>query len=227
MNNFIFDPLKYHEYAQKYFNLLQNEYKGINLTAIDDFEQFFIKQIKDSTLPIEISSQFRLDLQNSSYILDVGFGGGFPILPLAYTFKNKKFLGIESKEKKVRVVSEIAQLIEQKNIQLIHQRIENVIIDIPNLIVTFKAVGQAHEFLNKLNISKKTLGLKVYFYKGPSYDTEEKFYGNDRWKLIENKDFSFNELTRKIIGFELTAPIEPLAKNKPNLSTINLSKLLR
>jgi 16S rRNA (guanine527-N7)-methyltransferase len=232
MENFVFEQERYLNFSQKYFDLLQNEFKGINLTAIDDFNLFYIKQIKDSLIPLQISKIFFKDVSKANYVLDIGFGGGFPILPLAFVNHHKKFIGIESKEKKVKVVSEIAQLLEIKNIKLLHQRIENVLIDVDNIVVTFKAVGQTKEFLEKLNVSKKIQNVQVYFYKGPNYDNDEKFYGNDQWKQIENIDYAFDEISRKLIGFKFIAPIEPSNKinfkneNKLKHSIINLSKLL-
>ena len=88
------------EFSQKYLELLTGEFSGINLTRIDGPEEFYNKQILDSVLPMEKSAVFRNALEKTKILVDIGFGGGFPILPLAFKNLDKKFYGFEKKEKK-------------------------------------------------------------------------------------------------------------------------------
>jgi 16S rRNA (guanine527-N7)-methyltransferase len=119
----------------------------------------------------------------------VGFGGGFPILPLAWKLPSSKFVGIESKNKKVEAVKSIAHSIGLQNSKFYAYRIEDVLIDLP-VVVTFKAVSRCIECLKNINSSNNDLD--VFIYKGPSFITEELPLLNNLqdWNLI-----SYNEVT--------------------------------
>lgn len=153
------------EFARDYFELLNGEFAGINLTRINNFDEFYNKQILDSILPLEQSNEFLKSLSNKKYVVDVGFGGGFPILPLAKMRPDNIFIGVETRKKKADVVRKIAAMLGLKNVFFLHARIENVLIDI-DCTITFKAVGKVNDFLSKINTS---LATEVYFYKGPGY----------------------------------------------------------
>lgn len=59
-------------------------------------------------------------------VLDVGTGGGFPGIPLAILFPETHFHLVDSIGKKIKVVQEIAQALELKNVQASHIRAEQV-----------------------------------------------------------------------------------------------------
>jgi len=87
------------EYYEKLIQLrdLTLEYnKTTNLTAIRNPEEFDLKNIIDSLLPVE-----EFDF-NEKTILDVGTGGGFPGLVLAIIFPKSKFYLLDSNNKKIK-----------------------------------------------------------------------------------------------------------------------------
>lgn len=175
------------EFAINYLNLLTNEFKGINLTRIESPEEFYNKQILDSILPLEKSKIFSKELAKAGRLLDIGFGGGFPILPLAKVLPDIKFIGIDARSKKVEVVSKISELLGLANVTLKHIRIEEIIIDKP-VIVTFKAVGKISDFLPLIKTSEKII---VCFYKGPNvYELEDFESIEKNWEIIE--EISYN-----------------------------------
>ncbi len=151
-------------FSQNYLNLLQGEFKGINLTRIDDPDEFYNKQIIDSVLPLEKSSIFLQEINKSGILVDVGFGGGFPIFPLAVKLPGIKFIGLDARSKKVEVVTAIGNMLEIKNSKLHHIRVEEVVFDLP-VVITFKAVGKISDLLSSIKSSTRVL---VCFYKGPN-----------------------------------------------------------
>ncbi len=189
-------------FSEKYYNLLVKDYAGINLTRIIDYDDFCNKQINDSVAPLDQSSTFKKNIESKDYIIDVGFGGGFPILPLAKKLPEKKFIGIETRGKKVKVVSEIAEKLKLTNVKLYHSRVENILINKPCLI-TFKAVGKVHDFLSRLNLTENCL---VYFYKGPNfYDLEKDQLEKVKnyWEIVEEADIKIKGTERRLlIGFK-------------------------
>jgi 16S rRNA (guanine527-N7)-methyltransferase len=189
------------QFTDKYLELLTGEYAGINLTRITNAQEFKDKQIIDSLAPLEQSDVFNGSIGASNVHLDVGFGGGFPLLPLANVLRGTKFVGIETRGKKCKVVGEIAQKLGLNNVAFIHSRIEDVLIDV-DATVSFKAVGKVNDFLSKLNFTKD---LKVFFYKGPGFYEQEKDQLDivkNKWDIIEEKEIDVPGVDKRlIIGF--------------------------
>ena len=162
---------KLREFSDKYLRILTTDYEGLNLTRILDPEEFYNKQIMDSILPFSDLNSVRTLFENSQTIVDIGFGGGFPILPLAFLMPDKQFIGFEASAKKAKAVNDIAQKLGLNNVNCHHERLENILFNTADTLVTFKAVGRVDKFLSILYTDKKDL--RVLFYKGPSYENDE------------------------------------------------------
>jgi 16S rRNA (guanine527-N7)-methyltransferase len=213
------------DFAKKYFDLLNGEYKGINLTRINTFDEFYNKQIIDSIGPLEASKKFNQSLESTKILLDVGFGGGFPVLPIAFMKPDFLCMGVDTRGKKARVVSEIAAKLGLKNVKLFHSRIEHVLID-KRITCTFKAVGKVNDFLNKINTTEK---IHVYFYKGPNFYTLESDQleeAKKNWNVIEEIEIDVDGVDKRyLIGFEnKIVPCGTSAKKSNNL--VKLSDLI-
>lgn len=187
-------------FSDKYLNLLTGEFAGINLTRIESSEEFYNKQILDSILPEIHSEIFKKALEKTGMLIDIGFGGGFPILPLAFKNPDKKFYGFDARAKKVQIVSKIAACLEIKNTKLMHQRFEEIIFD-RDVVITFKAVGKVNELLPLLKTNKT---LYVFFYKGPNfYELEDIESLLDNWELIEEVSYDVEGTEgRVLLGFK-------------------------
>ncbi len=189
------------EFAKKYLDLLTGEFAGINLTRITSPEEFYQKQILDSVLPETESKVFKNCLEKTKLMVDVGFGGGFPILPLAFTNPDKKFIGFEARAKKAQVVQKIAAALGLTNAKLMHQRLETVDFDVDTMI-TFKGVGKVGDYLPMIRTNKTVY---VFFYKGPNFyeleDIEDMIETN--WELIEEKSYDVPGTEgRVLLGFK-------------------------
>lgn len=189
------------EFSQKYLNLLTGEFAGLNLTRIESPEEFYQKQIIDSILPLTESKVFKNALEATKLLVDVGFGGGFPILPLAFTNPDKKFIGFDARAKKAQAVQKIANSLGLTNATLKHQRVQTVDFDM-DAVITFKAVGKVSEYLPLLRTNKT---LYVFFYKGPNFyeleDIEDMLETN--WELIEEKSYDVPGTEgRVLLGFK-------------------------
>ena len=188
------------EFSEKYLNLLTGEFSGINLTRIEGPEEFYNKQILDSVLPEVHSEVFKKALEKTGLLVDIGFGGGFPVLPLAYKNPDKKFYGFDARAKKVQIVSKIAASLNLKNVKLLHQRFEEVIFD-KDAVITFKAVGKVSDLLPLLKTNRT---LYVFFYKGPNfYELEDIEKLLDTWELIEEVSYEVEGTEgRVLLGFK-------------------------
>jgi 16S rRNA (guanine527-N7)-methyltransferase len=209
------------EFAHEYFDLLFGKYAGLNLTAIEDFDQFYIKQIIDSAAPAINDTNFKTSIARYDYIVDVGFGGGFPILVLAKLFPNKNFIGFEARAKKVNAVNDIAKSLGLLNVNCYHQRVESVLFDLPCLI-TFKAVGKAQDFLKLICAN---VDLMVSFYKSKSFDNDELPYIKHlkSWLLTSVDEIYLDGADKRII-VNFKNKIVPHGTNK---SLVKLSTLTK
>jgi 16S rRNA (guanine527-N7)-methyltransferase len=154
------------DFSIRYLHVLKTKLAGLNLTNILDQDEFYHKQILDSINPYLQSELFKAEVQKRGVVVDVGFGGGFPILPLAKLLPNVKFVGVESKRKKVDAVRLIAEELGLTNVKLVHSRLEDFLFDRPST-VTFKAVGTVIDYLPI--IQRTTSDMSVFFYKGPNF----------------------------------------------------------
>lgn len=174
------------DFSIHYLQILKTKLDGLNLTNILDSDEFYHKQILDSINPYLQSELFKKSVAEHKTIVDVGFGGGFPILPLAKLLPDVQFVGVESKRKKVDAVKLIAEELGLTNVKLVHSRLEDFLFDMPTTI-TFKAVGTVADYLPIINRTKK---VDVFFYKGPNFlELEsEKVSRLKDWKFLENQE---------------------------------------
>jgi len=100
----------------QFVSLLQKWNKTYNLTAIESTDEIISKHILDS-----LSVAMHVDGKN---IIDVGSGAGLPGIPLAIIFHNKQFTLLDSNVKKTRFIQQAAIDLRLKNVQVIHQRVE-------------------------------------------------------------------------------------------------------
>lgn len=206
------------DFSIRYLNVLKTKLAGLNLTNILDQDEFYHKQILDSINPYLQSTLFKNDVQKRGVVVDVGFGGGFPILPLAKLLPEITFVGVESKRKKVDAVKLIAEELGLTNVKLVHSRLEDFLFDRP-ATVTFKAVGTVKDYLPI--IQRTHSDMSVFFYKGPNFIELE---GSSlaglakNWKFLENQEIN-------VPGTQQRFLISFAAQNVPRGTAKTLVKL--
>lgn len=217
------------DFCKSYLNILKEHYSTLNLTRIEDYDEFKVKQYEDSLLPFE---QIKSDL-NIRLIMDIGFGGGFPLLPLAFHNKNYEFIGIDARRKKVDAVNDIANKLNLKNVICHHKRSEDVIIN-ESCLITMKAVGPLRRMLPLINIDLGSSDQEVYFlvYQGPRLDdlseleVENEAIKKCHWQIVKKHSFTLSDGVSKryAILLKYIVPRGTIKKNKTN-SKLNLVKL--
>lgn len=93
----------------------------INVISRKDME-FFIERHLIHSLAIAKVINFK----NGTEILDIGTGGGFPGIPLAILFPQCDFHLVDSIGKKIKVVDDIANRLDLKNVYPEQARAENL-----------------------------------------------------------------------------------------------------
>ena len=106
------------EKLDKYYELLIEKNKVMNLTAITDFDEVIVKHFADS---LSICTVMPNDIHT---ICDLGTGAGFPGIPMAIAYPNIQFTLIDSLNKRIKFLQEVVDCIGLNNVTLVHARAE-------------------------------------------------------------------------------------------------------
>ena len=104
---------------EKYASLLKEWNEKINLTAITEKEQVFLKHFYDSLTLVKI-----IDLEQVSSLCDLGTGAGFPGLVLKIFFPNLKLTLVDALNKRINFLDIVVKELDLKDVILVHARAE-------------------------------------------------------------------------------------------------------
>ncbi|HEN2818056.1 TPA: 16S rRNA (guanine(527)-N(7))-methyltransferase RsmG [Streptococcus agalactiae] len=106
---------------ETYFRLLVEWNEKINLTAITDKEEVYLKHFYDSIAPI---LQGYIDNSPLS-ILDIGAGAGFPSMPMKILYPEIDITIIDSLNKRINFLNILANELELSGVHFFHGRAED------------------------------------------------------------------------------------------------------
>lgn len=98
------------------------ENSNLNLSAMRTEESCWPGNILDSLAFLDLIDQELLPAPRS--LIDIGTGGGFPLLPLAITLKMTECTGLDSTAKKIEAIKRIVQAMQLPNVTLIADKAE-------------------------------------------------------------------------------------------------------
>ena len=93
------------EQFEIYFETLVEWNEKMNLTAITEKEEVYLKHFFDS-----ITAAFYYDFSKPFSICDVGAGAGFPSIPLKICFPHLKVTIVDSLQKRINFLNHLAQM---------------------------------------------------------------------------------------------------------------------
>ncbi|CAM3033553.1 16S rRNA (guanine(527)-N(7))-methyltransferase RsmG [Lactococcus hircilactis] len=109
------------EKFERYFELLVEWNEKINLTAITQKNEVYLKHFYDSIAPI----LYQLISNSPVKLLDIGAGAGFPSLPMKIIFPKLHITIIDSLNKRIKFLSVLTESLELDHVELLHGRAED------------------------------------------------------------------------------------------------------
>lgn len=156
---------------EHYFQLLVEWNEKINLTAITDKEEVYLKHFYDSIAPILQG----LIPNETIKLLDIGAGAGFPSIPMKILHPNLNVTIIDSLNKRINFLQLLAGELGLEGVHFYHGRAEDFAQD-KNFraqfdIVTARAVARM-QVLSELTIPFLKVGGKLLALKASNAPEE-------------------------------------------------------
>ncbi|NMA43174.1 MAG: 16S rRNA (guanine(527)-N(7))-methyltransferase RsmG [Oligosphaeraceae bacterium] len=147
----------------------------LNLTRLSSPEEYLRLHVLDSLSAFALVKQYS---RPGELILDLGSGAGYPGLPLAMQLKDRKFLLLDSRRKKVEFLSHTIKLLPDSQLQALCFRGREVAAHSPEFhcqcaLVMARAVGTAADLLPDAEQLLRPGG-HLLLFKGPRFLQEEK-----------------------------------------------------
>ena len=104
---------------EKYAELLKKWNEKINLTAITEKEQVYLKHFYDSLTLVKV-----IDLNKVTTLCDLGTGAGFPGLVLKIFFPQLELTLVDALNKRINFLNIVIKELSLDNVTLVHARAE-------------------------------------------------------------------------------------------------------
>ena len=104
----------------KYYSLLLEKNKVMNLTRITDEEEIIIKHFVDSLMIAKVA-----EMEKVESLIDVGTGAGFPGIPIKIIWPEIKVTLLDSLDKRVGFLQEAIEELNLEGAEAIHGRAED------------------------------------------------------------------------------------------------------
>lgn len=102
-----------------YFEMLVEWNEKINLTAVTELEEVYLKHFYDSITPL-----FYATIEEGASLCDVGAGAGFPSIPMKIIRPDLKITIVDSLNKRITFLNELTAVLKLDKIHLVHDRAE-------------------------------------------------------------------------------------------------------
>lgn len=196
---------------ERYYELLLEWNKKINLTAITEYEDVVIKHFADSALVCRF-----FDFNKGSYLIDVGTGAGFPGIPIKILNPDCRIVLLDSLNKRIKFLDEVKEELGLKYTDCIHGRAEDVSRENEYRERFDFSVSRAVANLSTLSeycIPFLKTGGKFISYKSDKSDDEIKDSGNalkclnSKLTSVEEIDIPDTDIKRRIIIITSNGPV--------------------
>lgn len=105
---------------KQYYDMLVEWNEKMNLTSITEESEVYLKHLYDSLTP-----SFFQDFNQPLTICDVGAGAGFPSIPLKIVFPELKVTIVDSLNKRIQFLNQLADQLGLTGVSFVHDRAES------------------------------------------------------------------------------------------------------
>ena len=171
---------------EKYYEMLIEYNKKMNLTAITDKEDVYLKHFYDCLTISKI-----IDLNKENTLCDLGSGAGFPGLVLKIFYPHLSITLVDSLEKRIKFLKEVIKELNLHFIEAVHDRIEEY--SVKNIeeydVVTARAVTNLSALLE---MGSPLIKINKYFIAMKGNFNEEYKNALKELKLKEESSIEFD-----------------------------------
>ena len=104
----------------RYYELLIEWNRVMNLTGITEYDEVNLKHFTDSLTIVRIK-----DMENVSTLIDVGTGAGFPGIPVKIAFPHIKVTLLDSLNKRIKFLNQVVEELDLEDVVTLHGRAED------------------------------------------------------------------------------------------------------
>ena len=104
----------------RYYELLIEWNRVMNLTGITEYDEVNLKHFTDSLTIVRIK-----DMENVSTLIDVGTGAGFPGIPIKIAFPHIKVTLLDSLNKRIKFLDQVVEELDLEDVVTLHGRAED------------------------------------------------------------------------------------------------------
>ena len=158
------------EQLEKYYELLIEYNKVMNLTGITEKEEVYLKHFYDSLTISKI-----IDLNKEENLCDLGSGAGFPGIVIKIFYPNLNVVLVDSLNKRINFLNTVIKELGLEKIKAIHTRIEEYAVNNKEKfnVVTARAVAPLNILLelgiNLVKVGKYFIAMKGNIENEPDY----------------------------------------------------------
>ena len=187
---------------EKYYQLLIEYNKVMNLTGITEKEDVYLKHFYDSLTISKI-----IDLKKQDNLCDLGSGAGFPGIVIKIFYPDLNIVLVDSLNKRINFLNIVIEQLDLKNIEAIHIRIEEYAKNNKEKfdVVTARAVAPLNILLelgiNLIKVGKYFIAMKGNIENEPNYNNALKQLNCSLGNIIKFK-LPIEESNRSLIKIE-------------------------
>ena len=200
------------EKLYKYFEMLVEKNKVMNLTAITEYKEVVVKHFLDSAYLLKYVDREKLA---GKKMIDIGTGGGFPGIPLKILCPELEILLLDSLNKRILFLDDVIRELKLDKISTIHGRAEEIAKKAEYREQFDYAVSRAVANLNSLSeISLPFVKCNGQFISYKSMKGEEEL--EDATHAVAILGGSLKNKAKAVVRFTLeedSAGIEPMERN--------------